>query len=174
MLIQTSSVVPFPRSLVYVTFRDRLVELVPYLPEVRSIKVKSRHQEGEQVHSTNEWQGTGEIPFLLRPWLSDDFLKWTEYNIWNNVEFTLQWWIETQAFSKAFHYAGENRFLEEGTHTVIESQGELRVEPQQLQGVPSLLRNQVAHVAEKFLAQRMEPNQLQIAGAVRLYLEQVD
>ena len=171
MLIQTTSVVPFPRSLVYVTFRDRLIDLVSYLPQVRSINVKSRREEGEQVHSTNEWQGTGEIPPLLRSWLSKDLLKWTEYNIWNNREFTLQWRIETHAFSKAFHYAGENRFLEEDSQTVIESQGQLWVEPQQLQGVPSLLRNQVAQVAEKFLGKRMEPNQLEVAEAVKLYLQ---
>jgi hypothetical protein len=172
MLIQTTSVVPFPRSLVYVTFRDRLVELVPYLPQVRSITVKSRREEGAQVHSTNEWQGTGEIPPLLRPWLSDDLLKWTEYNIWNNTEFTLQWRIETHAFSKAFHYAGENLFLEEDGQTIIESQGQLWVEPQQLQGIPSPLRNKVAQMAEKFLGKRMEPNQLQIAEGVCHYLGQ--
>ena len=171
MLIQTTAVVPFPRSSVYVTFRDKLVDLVSYLPQVRSIQVKSRREEGEQVHITNEWQGTGEIPPLLRSLLSKDLLKWTEYNIWNNTEFTLQWRIETHAFSKAFHYAGENRFLEEDNHTVIESQRQLWIEPQQLQGVPSLLRKQVAQVAEQFLGKRMEPNQLEIAEGVKLYLQ---
>ena len=39
MLINAEMPIPFPRPLVYITYRDKLGELVPYIPNVRSVEV---------------------------------------------------------------------------------------------------------------------------------------
>ena len=45
MKLSAESVLPFPREVVYRAYRDRLVELVPFLPNVRAIEVQSRKDE---------------------------------------------------------------------------------------------------------------------------------
>ncbi|MGQ4648910.1 hypothetical protein [Lyngbya aestuarii] len=171
MIISTDLYIPFPRPLVFATYRDKLIELIPYMPNVRSIEVKSRHQEKALVNCVNQWYGGGDIPTGLRTLLSKDMLKWTEYNTWNESEFTLVWSIKTHAFTEAVHCVGKNRFLSNGEGTSIESRGELKINPHKIGGVPQLLKNRVAGVVEDFLNKKIEPNLLQMRDGVQRYLE---
>ncbi|MEQ8539012.1 MAG: hypothetical protein RIB93_16370 [Coleofasciculus sp. D1-CHI-01] len=108
MILSTDIQIPFSRSIVFATYRDRLMELIPYMTNVRSIEVKSRHQDNACIHAVNEWHGGGEI----------------------------------------------------------------RIDPKRIQGVPPLLKNQVASVVEDFLSKKVEPNLLQMSEGVRQYLDQ--
>ncbi|GAB4345134.1 MAG: hypothetical protein OHK0047_38350 [Leptolyngbyaceae cyanobacterium] len=171
MIIKSSVYLPFPRSLVYTTYRDQLVDLVPFLPDIRQIEVKSRHEADGVIHLVNEWHGGGEIPVLARTILTQAMLSWTDYATWNEAEFTTDWRIEPHAFTKAVHCAGKNSFLEEGNGTRIVCLGELIIDPSKT-GVPFFLADKVAHMVEDFLGKRIEPNFLQISEGVRHYLEQ--
>jgi hypothetical protein len=171
MILSVDIRIPFPRSLVYATYRDKLVELVAYIPNVRSLQVKSRREEEGKVYSVIEWHGGGEIPKAARAILSEKMLSWTEYNTWNETDFTLDWQIETHAFTEAVYCAGNNRFLEEGSGTLIESRGKLTINPQQIKGFPPFLIGQVARIVEDFLGKKIEPNLLQMSEGVRHYLE---
>lgn len=171
MLICADTKIPFPRSLVYATYRDKLVELVPYMPNVRSIKVKSRREADGNIYSVNEWHGGSEIPAAARALLSENMLTWTEYNTWNQAEFTLEWRIETHAFTEAVQCSGTNRFLEDGNNTVIESRGELVINAQKIKGVPFFLTSTIAHLVEDVLGKNIEPNLLAMSTGVMQYLE---
>jgi len=171
MIISTDVYIPFPRPLVFATYRDKLVELIPYMPNVRSIEVKSRREEDALVHCVNQWHGGGDIPAAVRTLLSKDMLKWTEHNTWNESEFTLVWSNKTHAFTEAVHCAGKNRFLSKGEGTLIESRGELKIDPNKIGGVPPLLKNRVAGVVEDFLNKKIEPNLVQMRDGVQRYLE---
>ena len=98
-------------------------------------------------------------------------LSWTEHDLWNEAEFGLEWRIETHAFTAAVSCAGKNRFIADGNTTVIESRGELKIDPTQIKGVPSFLANGVARVVEDFLGKKIEPNLRQMSEGVRHYLE---
>lgn len=171
MMISSRVHLPFPRSLVYTTYRDKLVEVVPYLPNVRQIQVKSRREEGGLIHLINEWHGGGEIPAMARAILSEAMLSWTDYATWNDYEFTTEWRIETHAFTEAVHCVGKNRFLEDGNGTLIESLGNLTINPKQISGLPSFLADKVGQTVEDFLMKKIEPNLLQVGEGVRHYLE---
>lgn len=171
MNISTDTRIPFPRSLVYATYRDKLVEIVPYLTNVRSLEIKSRYQEGEILHSIYEWHGGGEIPHLARAILSENMLSWTEHDRWNETDFTVAWKIETHAFTEAVFCSGKNHFLEDGQTTVIESRGRLVIDPKHIKGFPHFLVGQVSHLVEDVLGQKIQPNLLQMSEGVRLYLE---
>jgi len=171
MLISAQTSIPFSRSLVYSTYRDKLLELTPYMPNVRSITIKSSRQEGELVYYVNEWQGGGEIPVAARAILNEDLLSWTEYNTWNESDFTQDWHIKTHAFTEAVRCAGKNRFIEEGDKTRVETRGELVIDPKQIKGFPSFMIGGIAHVIEEFLGQKIAPNLLQMGEGVRHYLE---
>ncbi|MBD2021275.1 hypothetical protein H6F43_13930 [Leptolyngbya sp. FACHB-36] len=170
MIITSSVYLPFPRSLVYSTYRDKLVELVPFLSNVRQIEPQSRQEQAGLLHLVNVWHGGGEIPALARAILSEAMLSWTDYAIWNDAEFTTNWRIETHAFTEAVHCVGKNRFVEEANGTRIDCSGELAIDPNKT-GVPFFLAGKVAQTVEDFLSKKIEPNLLQVSEGVRHYLE---
>lgn len=172
MLICANTQIPFPRSLVYATYRDKLVELVPYMPNVRDIEVKSRSEVGSNIYTVNEWHGGSEIPAAAKVILSENMLSWTEYNTWDQALLTVEWRIETHAFTKAVKCFGKNRFLSDGNTTIIESRGELAIDPKQINGVPFFLTSTIANVVEDFLGKNIQPNLLAMSAGVRQYLEQ--
>jgi hypothetical protein len=45
MKLEADAKIAFPRELVYSTYRDRLHELVPFLPDVKGITVTTRTDE---------------------------------------------------------------------------------------------------------------------------------
>lgn len=172
MLITADIHIPFPRPLVYATYRDKLVELVSYLPDVRGIEVKSRREEDGFIHLVNEWHGGGEIPAVARAVLNETMLSWTDLATWNESEFTAAWHIKTHAFTEAVSCAGKNRFLEYDNGTLIECRGELTIDTKQIKGVPQFLVGPIAHTVQDFLSKKIEPNLLQVSEGIRLYLEQ--
>ncbi|SRR5579883_1201744 len=172
MIIQSSVYLPFPRLLVYTTYRDRLVEIVPFLPNVRQIEVKSRQSEDGIVRLVNVWHGGGEIPAIARAILSEAMLSWTDYAVWNDAAFTTDWRTETHAFTEAVHCVGTNRFLEVNNGTRIDCLGKLTIDPNKISGVPFFLTHTVAQTVEDFLIKKIEPNLAQVGEGVRHYLEQ--
>lgn len=171
MLISVNTRIPFPRPLVYSTYRDKLLELIPYLPNVRQIEVKSNWQENGLIYFVNEWHGGGEIPAAARAVLTESMLSWTEFMTWNQAEFTSEWRIETHAFTEAVHCTGKNRFIAEEGTTLIESRGELTIDSRQIHSVPHFLARLVGGMVEDFLGTRIEPNLQQLSEGVRRYLE---
>lgn len=172
MLISLDTRIPFPRPLVYKTYRDKLIELLPYMPNVRHIEIKSQRQENERTYLINEWRGGGEIPAVARAVLSEDMLSWTEHNVWDEAEFTLEWRIKTHAYTEAVHCGGKNRFVDAGDSTVIENRGELVIDQKKLEGVPPFLRGSVASIVEDFLGKKVGPNLVQMGEGVCEYLKQ--
>lgn len=171
MKIECDTKIPFPRALVFETYRDQLLNLVPYLPNVRQIELKSRRELQGQIFCINHWHGGGEIPAIARGILSNEMLCWTEHNIWDATTYGLTWRIETHVFTQAVNCAGENRFIETAQGTLVENRGHLIIDPQKLDGIPDLLRGQVASVVEAFLTQKTTPNLLEMGQGVQRYLE---
>lgn len=171
MIVSSSVYLPFPQPLVYLTYRDKLVEIVPFLANVQQIEIKSRREANGLIYFTNIWHGGGEIPPLARAIISEAMLSWTDYATWNEAQFTTDWQIETHAFTEAVYCKGKNHFLAEGSGTRIQSRGELKIDPQKLTGVPFFLAGTVGQTVEDFLGKKIEPNLLQVSEGVRHYLE---
>ncbi|ANV85945.1 hypothetical protein AWQ21_15595 (plasmid) [Picosynechococcus sp. PCC 7003] len=165
--------IPFPRSLVYATYRDELVELGLSLPNVKSLELKSHQKINQQVYLEIEWHGGGNIPNAARKLLSKSLFDWTEYDVWNNQTFTVDWHIRTHAYQEAISLSGQNRFLDQGDRTLVKNRGLLQVDLSAIHGVPSFTRNQMVSWIEKLLAKRIEPNLIQMGRNVESYLEQI-
>lgn len=170
MNISTDTRIAFPRQLVYTTYRDKLTELVRYIPDIRYIKVKSRSESDGIVRTVNEWYGGGEIPIAARAILSEDMLSWLEHDIWDESEFTLDWRLETRAFTEAVYCVGKNRFIEDGDATIIQSRGVLKIDPKKIHGAPQFIAGQIARVVEDFLASKITPSLQQMSDGVSKYL----
>lgn len=172
MLLSADASLPFPRPLVFATYRDHLVDLVEFLPNIRRIEVKTRKDEGKRTELLNEWHGGGEIPAAARAFLSESMLSWSDYASWNEDDWTCSWRIETHAFTEAVSCAGKNQFVESDGNTRLEIRGELVIDGARLKGVPKLLSKRVASTVEDILVKKITPNLLSVSDGLRQYLEQ--
>ncbi len=171
MQIHTDARIPFDRSSVFETYRDRLVELVPFLPDVRSIEVKERSEKGDTVEVFNVWRGGGEIPAAARAFLTESMLSWDDLATWNSAAWTCAWRVRTHAFTEAVQCEGTNVFVAEGSSTVLQIRGSLRIDGAKLAGVPRLLAGTVSRAVEDVLVKKITPNLVQVSDGVRRYLE---
>ncbi len=162
----------FDRPTVFAAYRDHLVDLLPYLPNVRGVEVKSRVEEGGLVKLVNEWRGGGEIPAAARAFLSESMLSWTDHASWDPSTFVCSWRIETHAFREAVTCRGENRFFDDGQGgTRLEIRGVLEIDAGKVQGVPRLLAGKVGRTVEEVLAGKIRPNLVEVSVGLAKYLE---
>src|SRR5438132_7837269 len=110
MKLQVESIVKHPREVVFRTYRDRLVELVPHLPNVRAIEVRSREGEPPVTRVVNVWHGGGDIPAAVRSVLSEKMLSWTDHATWDESAWTCRWRMEAHSFREAVRAEGLNHF----------------------------------------------------------------
>ncbi len=172
MDLRADSRLPFPRDRVFSTYRDDILQLVPYLSNVRSIEIKSRKDNGPVVEMVNEWYGGGEIPAAVRAVISESMLSWTDYAIWNATSMECEWRIETRAFTEAVHCAGRNAFVDDGAGgTTLQVRGTLDIDPKKLRGVPGFLAGKIARGVESFLVERIQSNLVDTAKGLSAYLQ---
>lgn len=173
MLISIDAHIPFPRHAVYTTYRDKLTELATYMSKVRQIKFKSSQEQDGLLYLVHEWYGGADVPALARAFLSEDLLNWTEESIWNNTEYTNSWHIKTHVFTEAVYCRGKNHFLEDDSGTLIQSRGELIIDPQQIKGTPQQLTATIARIVENSLSKQITPNFQQMSEGVSDYLKKL-
>lgn len=162
-----------PRDAVFQVYRDELVRLLPYLPNVRNIEVKSREEQGDRVSMVNVWHGGGDIPAAVRKFLSDSMLSWTDYAEWNAADHSCAWRSESHSFKDAVHSQGRNVFLENGTGaSIIRIGGRIDVDAAKIKGVPRLLAGGIGPVIERFLVKQVQDNLQEVARGVERYLRE--
>jgi hypothetical protein len=173
MKLQLTTEIPFPRASVFDAYRDHLFDLVPYLPNIRAIDVKSRSEEGPKIKLVNHWRGGADIPAAIRSVLSDSLLEWDDYATWDAPTFTVQWKTVVLAFREALKAEGINRFDEVGpNNTRFTLDGVVEVDSARLPGVARLLGRVVGPALEAFLVATIRPNVLAISKGVERYLRE--
>jgi hypothetical protein len=171
MELRADSRLAFPRKLVFATYRDDILKLLPYLSNVRRIDVKSRRENGPVVEMVNDWAGGGDIPAAVRAVLSESMLSWTDHAAWNEESMCCDWRIETRAFTEAVHCAGQNSFADDGAGgTILQIRGTLDIDPKQLRGVPGFVAGKVARGVEAFLVEKIQANLVDTVKGLKEYL----
>ena len=171
MRIDISVEIPFSRRAVFEAYRDKLPELVPYLENVRAIIVTSRSEEGHLVKLVNRWKGGGEIPAVVRKFLSEDLLEWDDHATWDSQAFRCNWQTVVPAFRESVDAKGFNTYVEKGPSLMqLTISGELKVDAAKIRGVPRILAGTVSPAVEAFLVGRIKPNLIAVAKGVEKYL----
>jgi len=170
MQLSVDAVLPFPRERVFAAYRDRLVDTVPHLPNIRAIVVASRKEEDDDVLLVNEWTGGGDIPAVARAFVKEDMLKWTDHARWRHASFAVEWRTDIHAFPGAVVSAGENRFVEVAAGTRLEIRGEFSLDAAKIPGVPRLIAKSVGGAVEKFFVHQIQVNGVAVAKAVSTLL----
>lgn len=176
MKLEADSRISFPRELVYATYRDRLPELVPHLPNVKAIRVEKREDDAGGVQGVtkilNLWEAKGEIPKAAQSILKPEMLAWLDHALWKQNDWTVEWRIETKMFTENIRCAGKNRFVASGASTILELRGNLDIDLKGVPGVPRLLAGAVAPVVEKFVIALLTPNLMSVAKGLEAFLRQ--
>lgn len=164
--------IPHPRELVFSTHRDKLLELVQYLPNVASVATESRTEEGPLVKLVNIWTGaSGEIPAPVRPLMRTEHLMWVDRATWDTDRWRVDWEITLSAVPEAVSARGFNTFLEEGNETIIQMNGEFLIHPERVAGVPTFVARRAAPALERFVVGLLQPNLRRSNQAVQQYIE---
>jgi hypothetical protein len=173
MELRADARIPFPRDTVFTAYRDHLPDLLPYLPNVRRVEVKSREEKGPIVHLVNEWQGGGEIPAAVRAIIGDSMMGWVDRATWDENTLRCDWRSETRAFGDALKCAGLNEFLDDGPgRTLLQIRGMIEVDAKRLRGIPGFLASKVGRTLEEFLGGRIQTNLVETAKGLTKYLQQ--
>ncbi|MDP9151570.1 MAG: hypothetical protein M3O36_16745 [Myxococcota bacterium] len=173
MELSADAVIPFPREAVFAAYRDDLAKLLPYLPNVRSIEVKSRTETGPVVEMVNVWHGGGDIPAAARAILSESMLSWTDHATWNREALRCDWRIETHALSEAVRCFGHDLFLEPRPgETLLQIRGTIEIDGKKIRGVPGFLAGKVSRTVEEVLLGKIQPNLVETAKGLTKYLQQ--
>jgi len=171
MEIRCDATIPFPRPLVYSTYRDKLQDLLPYLPNIRGIEVKERKESDGIVKLINIWHGGGEIPSIARAFVSESMLSWTDHATWRANDFETDWRVEPHSFQEAVTSAGCNRYFEVGEGTKLEIRGDLTIDGKKIRGVPKLIAGKVGRTVEEFMVKLVRQNLLDVSKGVTRYLK---
>jgi hypothetical protein len=161
---------PAARAVVFAAYRDRLLDLLPYLPNVRRIELGESVGSGPVTEKVNVWHGGGEIPAVARAVISEAMLSWTDRARWDEEAFVCDWRVETHAFTEAVRCEGRHTFVEDGAGTRIETRGELVIDATKVKAVPRLLASRVGHLIEEFLAAKIQPNLVEVSRGLAQYL----
>jgi hypothetical protein len=176
MELRADARLAFPRPVVFAAYRDKITDMLPYLPNVRRIEVKERKEAGDLVTLHNVWHGGGEIPAAARAFLSEAMLSWDDTAEWKQSDFTCHWVITTHAFTEAVKCEGWNRFYPDpkaadGEGTLLEIRGTLEIDARKVKGVPGFLAGKVGKAVEEFLTGKIQPNLVEVTHGLRQYLE---
>jgi hypothetical protein len=173
--LEADSRISFPRELVFRTYRDRLPELVPHLPNVKAITVQKREDApGGQAGVTkllNLWEAKGDIPKPAQTVIKPEMLAWLDHATWNQNDWTVEWRVETRMFTDAIKCSGKNRYVELDANSVrLEIRGDLSVDLKSVPGVPRLLAGTIAPIVEKFVIALLTPNLVSVAKGLEAFL----
>ena len=164
----------YDRETVFETFRDHLVELIDYLPDIEEIEVKDREEIDEHtVKVVNLWKAEQEeVPALAKKFIKPEMLQWTDYATWRQDEWVCDWEMEVGFLEDAITCTGQNRYIEAGEEkTKIHIDGDLEVDATKIPGVPRLVAGKVGNAVESFVAKLIEPNLTDVNRGLEEYLD---
>jgi hypothetical protein len=173
MRIEADSVLHHPREAVFTAYRDEITAFVEYLPNVRSIEVVERSEQGPVVRLHNLWHGGTELPANLAHKLEERFLSWDDYAVWDRDSWSCEWTIEPVAMREAVRCRGRSDFIDlGGGRTRLEMTGELSIELDRVRGVPSFLAGSLGRTAESFFVRHITANLGSVSDALAAYLRE--
>jgi hypothetical protein len=173
MKFQSSQVIPFAVDEVFVLVRDRLQDLVPYMPNVVKIVTESREeaQQGQVVHVLNRWYGKAEIPKAVAKLIDPEKIAWLDTATWDSGPKSCRWEIKPMFFQDSVRCSGINFYRPEGNGgTRLEITGDLTVQTKGIPGVPRVLAGKISEQVEKFIVKLLTPNLDNLAKGVTLFL----
>jgi hypothetical protein len=169
MVLFAETEIPYPLPLVFSTYRDRLEEIVPYLPNIECIQVQQRSENENIAYLVNAWTSKRDLPLLVQKFLKTDAFRWTDRAEWNASRWICSWSVQTEIFPGLVECWGTTSFVDVSSTTRIRIDGELQLHLEKLH-VPRFLANSLQPLIEKFVVNALKPNLLSAGEGVGKFL----
>ncbi|PKN56644.1 MAG: hypothetical protein CVU56_15015 [Deltaproteobacteria bacterium HGW-Deltaproteobacteria-14] len=161
-----------PVDRVLVMLRDRLTDLVPFLPTVDAIAEVEREVDGPRVRIVNAWQGNSHgVPTFARPFVTKAMTAWHDRALWDSDARTITWSFEPNRFQKLYTCSGLNyiRELDDGA-TELEINGSLIIHPEHLP-LPGPLARKFAPKITSWAVGKVQPNLMLVPQAIQRFFD---
>lgn len=163
----------FPRATVFAAHRDRLEDIVKFLPDVERVELRGRerHAGGKEVQH-HHWTGSpAALPVLIRPLVPPALLQWRQVTTWDGANWRADWSIDVPGLGEAIAASGRHLYLEDGQHCRMELEGDFSFRPDrvpQLKQVPAAAVPMIEGVVVKIIVPMIQ----RTGEAVAKFLEQ--
>lgn len=175
MQFRTTDEVSHGAREVFLLIRDDMPSLVPYLADVEEITVLERRENADgSVFILNRWRGSQDkVPRVAQKFLKPQTLTWKDHATWyEQGPPRAQWRLEPTIGASLFECTGTTSVLEAGEgRCKIQIEGDLRVYPEKLPGVPKLLAGSLRGTIEQFVVNMIVPNLQGMARGVQGYFD---
>ncbi|HPM75593.1 MAG TPA: hypothetical protein PK961_00780 [bacterium] len=162
-------VIKYPVETVFPLYRDHIHEMTEYLPNVESITVENRREDGDTIHITNWWKSKIQLPAAARKLIGGDEQGWRDIAVWHNERHCVDWTFNIPALPKALDVHGTNYFLAEGKTTRLKISGTINIDYDKIP-VPNIVLRGIVPAIQKMALAAVKPNMLKINRAVEQFL----
>lgn len=172
MQICSDSVLHHPLDLVYRTYRDRLPEIAPLIPDIREIRTLSREEVPGGLRLLNLWVSDKDVPRVAASVVKPEWLRWEDRAVWDDAQRQVAWRITVAAFPERVTCSGTNAFFADGPdRTRVALRGDLHIDLHRLPGVPSFLAQTVGKAVERFVVELVTPNLVRVNASLEQFLD---
>ena len=155
-----------PTEVVYATLRDRLSELVGYIPDLAELKrVSFERSSGSGVEITSHWRASTPIPAVAESVLPKDLFQWTQVALWKDDDRS----VEYRLHGFGFGASGVVHFLSEGGGTVVKATVYVDIQFERFM-VPKWVVKKVHPLVEKNVRRVLHANMVGLVNGLRSYL----
>ena len=162
-------VIRHPRDLVWVTVRDRLPALVPYMDNVERIVTEARDErEPGVVRLVNLWIAKARVPAPLASVVKPELLRWTDYAEWRDARGECAWRIAPFFMTERIQCSGVARYESAmaGRGTRVTFGGRLQIAPG-----GGVLAGSVTKAIEMFITGLIPGNAQRLYRAAAAFLD---
>ena len=173
MKLEATDTLAHDRERVWTTYRDDLIELVSFLPNVDRIEMLERAEPAPGIVTfRNRWHARGDIPTIAQRVIKPEMLRWDEEVTWDQNTWTNHWKVIPAFFTEQVDVAGSTFYTEPADgRTTIRIDGLIRVDAKGIRGVPRLLAGKVGAAVEKLLGTLILPNMKRLNSSLGTYLD---
>ena len=163
--------VPFPLEEVYGTMRDKLIDLVPYLPDIKKIDCLERSETPDGVIKiTNKWFAENRIPKAVQSLIKPEQLGWTDYAEWKASNHSVKYRLVMIFLSEYVDVRGENFFTGNERETQVRLTGELKLDLAKHPLIPRLLASVITGQVENLVLELIKPNLVKVNRGIEKHL----
>jgi hypothetical protein len=166
--------IEMPADEAYLLLRDRLTDLVPYLPAIDEIETLERvFDDDGSLRTLYRWAGNRKlVPPLARPFVTRSMTSWNDRGHWPAGTRECHWVFEPERFGTLFTCRGTTH-IEEGDAgtTRLRLVGDLEVYPDKIPGISEKRGKKLAPRITPWVISKIEPNMMQVPSALKSFAE---
>lgn len=172
MQLDHTDIIPAPLSVVYSLVKDKLPDIVPYLPSVKRIdKLEEQKLKDNCTRIVNQWYAKVEVPSMVKKFLSEDLFSWKDIALWQDSDTSVSYELESSVGKNLFTARGKNHFkAAKNDTTELRLSCQIEIHAENIPGIPKLMARGIVPTVEKIIEKMLQPNMTSLGEGIRAYL----